>query len=88
MPAETSLFASSFSLHEQALAEAVAAVGAADLVAQQQRRVGVLVLDAAGDGVRVLVAGVERAVVVQLLAARDDQLADRVVGSDQSIRLR
>ena len=67
-------------VHEQPLAEAVAAVGAADLVAQQQHGVDVLVLHAAGDGHRALVAGVEPAPVVQLLLARDDQLPDRIVG--------
>ena len=67
-------------VHEQPLAEAVAAVGAADLVAQQQHGVDILVLHAAGDRHRALVAGVEPAPVVQLLLAGDDQLLDRVVG--------
>ena len=74
-------------VHEQALAEAVAAVRPAHLVAQQQHRVGVLVLDAAGHGDRFLVAGVELAPLGQLLLARDDQLADgvgRVVPVDQA----
>ena len=66
-------------VHEEALAEAVAAVGPAHLVAQQQHRVGVLVLHPAGHGDRLLVAGVELAPLGQLLLARDDQLPDRVV---------
>ena len=66
-------------VHEQALAEAVAAVRPAHLVAQQQHRVDVLVLHPAGDGDRLLVAGVELAPLGQLLLARDDELADGVV---------
>ena len=67
-------------VHEQPLAEAVAAVGAAHLVAQQQGRVDVLVLHSPLDGVGLLVARVELAVVGQLSGMRDDELADRIVG--------
>ena len=67
-------------VHEQTLAEAVPAVGAAYLVAQQQRRVVVLVLYAARDRVGLFVARVERAVVLEFVFSRDHQLADRVVG--------
>lgn len=66
-------------VHEQPLAETVAAIRPADLVAQQQHGVVVLVLHALSDGYGLLVAGIELAPVVQLLDPRNDELFDRVV---------
>ncbi len=66
-------------VHEQPLAEAVAAVRAADLVHQEQRRVAVLVLAAADRRVARLVAGVELAPVAELALEGHDESPQRVV---------
>jgi len=66
-------------VHEQALAEAVPAVCPADLVAQQQHGVRILVLHAVGDGGRRLVTGIQAAPVAEFVGPRDDQLADGIV---------
>ena len=58
-------------VHEQPLPEAVAAVRPADLVAQEEHRIGVFVLDAACNGDTRLVAGVEPSPVDELLVARE-----------------
>jgi len=65
-------------VHEETFAEAVASVRAADLVAQLRDRILVFVLHTRLDGHRGLVARVELAPVVELFAAWDDELLDRV----------
>ena len=65
-------------VHEQPLAEAVAAVGAAYLVAQQQDRIRILVLNAACNGDGPFIARVECAPIGEFLLTRDDQLPDRI----------
>jgi hypothetical protein len=67
-------------VHEQPLAEAVAAVRATNLVHQQECCVRVFVLAAPDRRVARLVAGIELAPVVQLALERYDQAPQRIVG--------
>lgn len=67
-------------VHKQSFAETIATVRTANLVAEQENCVGLLVLNARGDGDGGLVAGVQLAPVVKLLLARDNQLLDRIAG--------
>ena len=75
-------------VHEEALAEAVAAVGAADVVDQDQRGVPVLVLDPLRDGDGRLVAGVELAALDHLSCRGMTSRRIGSSGSFQSIRFR
>ena len=67
-------------IHEKPFAKAIAAIGPANLVAEQQDGVGIFVLHAAGDRDGLFVAGVKLSPLVELFLAWDNELLDRVVG--------
>ena len=66
-------------VHEQPLAEAKAAVGAAYVVHEEQGRIAVLVFETGNFGVEFLEGGVQAAPFIQFVFARNDQLANRIV---------
>ena len=66
-------------MHEEPFAEAVAAEATANLAAEQEGRVRILVLNARSHGDRTLVAGVEATPTVQLFRLWNDEPPNRVV---------